>query len=33
MTDKGAVACPTRGKDKGPRPPAELTPVFERNRA
>jgi 2-keto-4-pentenoate hydratase/2-oxohepta-3-ene-1,7-dioic acid hydratase in catechol pathway len=30
VTDKGAVACPTRGKDKGPKPPAELTPVHER---
>lgn len=30
VTDKGAVACPTRGKDRGPRPPAELTPVAER---
>jgi 2-keto-4-pentenoate hydratase/2-oxohepta-3-ene-1,7-dioic acid hydratase in catechol pathway len=32
VTDKGAVPCPTRGKDKGPRPPAELTPVSERAR-
>ena len=30
VTDEGAVACPTRGKDKGPRPPAALTPVSER---
>jgi 2-keto-4-pentenoate hydratase/2-oxohepta-3-ene-1,7-dioic acid hydratase in catechol pathway len=30
VTDKGAVACPTLGKDKGPKPPSELTPVFER---
>ncbi|GAA1236114.1 hypothetical protein GCM10009676_20320 [Prauserella halophila] len=30
VTDNGAVACPTRGKDKGPKPPAELTPVVER---
>lgn len=30
VTDKAAVACPTRGKDKGPKPPAELTPVHER---
>jgi 2-keto-4-pentenoate hydratase/2-oxohepta-3-ene-1,7-dioic acid hydratase in catechol pathway len=33
VTDKGAIACPTRGKDKGPKPPAELTPVSERIRA
>jgi 2-keto-4-pentenoate hydratase/2-oxohepta-3-ene-1,7-dioic acid hydratase in catechol pathway len=32
VTDKGAVPCPTRGKDKGPKPPAELTPVSERAR-
>ena len=32
VTDKGAIACPTRGKDKGPKPPAELTPVSERTR-
>ena len=30
VTDSGAVACPTLGKDKGPKPPTELTPVFER---
>jgi 2-keto-4-pentenoate hydratase/2-oxohepta-3-ene-1,7-dioic acid hydratase in catechol pathway len=27
----GAVACPTLGKDQGPPPPTELTPVFERS--
>lgn len=27
VTDRGAVACPTRGRDRGPRPPADLTPV------
>lgn len=32
VTDKGAGPCPTRGKDKGPKPPAELTPVSERTR-
>lgn len=32
VTESGAVACPTRGKDKGPKPPAEPTPVFERAR-
>lgn len=30
VTDAGAVACPTRGANRGPRPPAELTPVRER---
>jgi 2-keto-4-pentenoate hydratase/2-oxohepta-3-ene-1,7-dioic acid hydratase in catechol pathway len=30
VTHKGAVTCPTRGKDRGPQPPTELTPVFER---
>jgi 2-keto-4-pentenoate hydratase/2-oxohepta-3-ene-1,7-dioic acid hydratase in catechol pathway len=25
-----AVACPTRGADRGPRPPAEVTPVRQR---
>jgi 4-hydroxyphenylpyruvate dioxygenase len=33
VTDKGAIPHPTRGKDKGPKPPAELTPVFERARS
>lgn len=28
----GAVACPTRGADRGPKPPTGLTPVAERNR-
>ncbi|GLY97221.1 fumarylacetoacetate hydrolase family protein [Actinoplanes sp. NBRC 103695] len=32
VTGKGATACPTRGKNSGPRPPAELTPAFERGR-
>ena len=32
VTDQGAVPCPTRGRDKGPKPPAELTPVSERVR-
>jgi 2-keto-4-pentenoate hydratase/2-oxohepta-3-ene-1,7-dioic acid hydratase in catechol pathway len=26
----GAVACPTRGADRGPKPPAEVTPVRQR---
>lgn len=30
VTDKGAVACPTLGRDSGPTPPTELTPVQER---
>lgn len=30
VTDVGAVACPTLGRDRGPVPPAEPTPVFER---
>lgn len=30
VTDSRAVACPTLGKDKGPKPPTELTPVVER---
>jgi 2-keto-4-pentenoate hydratase/2-oxohepta-3-ene-1,7-dioic acid hydratase in catechol pathway len=33
VTARGAVACPTRGKDRGPRPPTELTPVFERSQS
>ncbi|WP_409332937.1 fumarylacetoacetate hydrolase family protein [Trujillonella humicola] len=33
VTAEGAVACPTLGKDKGPKPPTELTPVFERTPA
>ncbi|NWJ72709.1 fumarylacetoacetate hydrolase family protein [Pseudonocardia sp. ICBG1122] len=30
VTDKGAVTCPTLGRNSGPTPPAELTPVHER---
>ncbi|MFR9803744.1 fumarylacetoacetate hydrolase family protein [Pseudonocardia sp. RS010] len=33
VTDSGAVACPTLGKDSGPKPPARLTPVSERDRS
>jgi len=32
VTTAGAVPCPTRGRDKGPKPPAELIPVVERVR-
>lgn len=31
VSGRDAVACPTRGRDRGPRPPATLTPVFERS--
>ncbi|CAL9638961.1 hypothetical protein SUDANB60_06250 (plasmid) [Streptomyces sp. enrichment culture] len=31
VTAQGAVGCPTQGRDAGPRPPATLTPVFERD--
>lgn len=30
VSASGAVTCPTRGAGRGPRPPAELTPVSER---
>ncbi|WP_033294539.1 fumarylacetoacetate hydrolase family protein [Amycolatopsis jejuensis] len=30
VSDAGAVACPTLGAGRGPKPPAELTPVSER---
>ena len=33
VTAEGAVACPTRGRDRGPKPPSQLTPVLERTRA
>jgi 2-keto-4-pentenoate hydratase/2-oxohepta-3-ene-1,7-dioic acid hydratase in catechol pathway len=33
VSDEGAVLCPTRGMNRGPKPPTELTPVFERAQA
>lgn len=30
VSNVGAVACPTLGKDRGPKPPAEITPPRER---
>ena len=30
VSSVGAIPCPTSGKDKGPPPPATLTPVRER---
>jgi len=30
VSSDGAVACPTRGVNRGPKPPATLTPVAER---
>ncbi|GEL25198.1 hypothetical protein PSU4_41520 [Pseudonocardia sulfidoxydans NBRC 16205] len=30
VSDAGAVSCPTRGAQRGPVPPRELTPVVER---
>jgi 2-keto-4-pentenoate hydratase/2-oxohepta-3-ene-1,7-dioic acid hydratase in catechol pathway len=31
VSDVGAVACPTKGADRGPRPPATVTPVRVRD--
>lgn len=30
VSSDGAVACPTRGANRGPKPPAEITPVRDR---
>jgi hypothetical protein len=30
VTADGAVVCPTKGANRGPKPPAEVTPVRDR---
>ena len=32
VSNKGAIACPTKGARRGPRPPNEVTPVRSRTR-